>query len=323
MAVLTGILLAASFVPEPDPAHLDALRAAKPVRTFLAERLHPAQLAQSPAFLLLPAVIALSVLASMWQRLRGYARTRGSDGPPPLERYTARWVRDVAISLEEAAARVRRGLRAAGFRAGGSSELRWGSRGAAGFWGSMAFHAGLIVALVGMCLSALGRASGELVIAENLPLELSASTLGSEIPADRIRALEGARITLSDLSATFDGPTLTDVAGLLTVEERGRGTRQELASVNAPVWIGDFQATLHRYGFALDLEARDPDGKLRASGLGMVRAQSPGAEDGVALEGGGTLRLRLPCRQWPTTTRASITPRTMTTEAPPDGGSSA
>ena len=293
MLALTGLLVLASLVPELDGAKAEALRRERPGLAFVAERFNAAELVQTPPFLLLPGFIALSVMASMAERLRNRHRSRKRVGAAQLERFVAHWSAELPFTAEEAGARVERGLRKARF-ATGSGGAGSGSRRAAGFWGSMLFHAGLLVVLGGTCMSALGRFAGELVLTEGIPLKLEPSTLLAARPPERMRALEGTRITLSDVSATYASPDrLIDVAGVLAIDRPAGETSRELASVNEAVWLGDFEATLHRYGFAAEVQAQDPAGKLRAAGTARVRVQPAGAEDDFALEGGGTLRLRL------------------------------
>ena len=274
LALVTGLLLLSSLAPG------------------YAE---PGALVRSPLFLALAGFLAAAVLASLATRLRAHLRARREDGPPPLERHALHWSVVLPLPRGEAAARVRRGLRGAGLvLLAPGPRAQGGSRRAVGFWGSMAFHAGLLVTLAGICASALGRFGAVLTIVEGVPVELTRAAQGDARSSSVACGLDGARLAVSDVSATYaDLQRLTDVAGVLALHATGAPPRKALVGVNLPAEVGDCQLTVERYGFAPEVQAWDPAGRVRADGLAMVRARPPGAEDAQPLEGGGALHLRL------------------------------
>jgi cytochrome c biogenesis protein ResB len=295
MLAMAGLLALSSTVSEADPERLEAARALRPIRVWIVERLRPYELTHSPLFAVFPLFIAASVLASIAQRIRGHLAGRRRSDPAPLERFRARRVVEVPLTPEGAAAALAAAVRRAGFaRARGGGLARHGDRGSLGFWGSMCFHAGILVTLAGVSLGSAARFDGEIVITEGFPVDVAPQRMLSAIPPERMGALAGTRLAVSDVSAEFRRETqLTDVSALLHVARPGEPERSELVSVNLPVAVEGYQLSLHRYGFAPEIVARDPGGRVRAEAVAAVRVLPPGREDEIPLEGGGALRLRL------------------------------
>jgi hypothetical protein len=157
----------------------------------------------------------------------------------------------------------------------------------------MAFHAGLVVVLAGVVLSATGRFTGEAVLVEGFPLEAVPETFLRAEPPAALAALRGVRLGVSDVAATYaEGDRLVDVSAVLHVERRGRPPERQFVSVNVPVDVGPFQLTLHAYGFAPEVVATDPAGRVRAEGTLALRLLPPGTEDSLVLDD-GELRFRL------------------------------
>lgn len=287
MAVLGLVLGLSSFASGVDPDRLEALRQERPLRVWVFERLRPEALTRSPAFLALPGYIALAVAASIAQRGRGWWRARR--GPGSLERFVARREVRLAAGADAARRRLDAAARALGLpRGAGGLE---GRRGDLGFAGSLVFHAGLLVTMVGVAASAAARFGGELVLTEGAPVVVGPEAMLRADPPEGLAGLSGTRLAVSQVSAGFGGTgTLTDVSAVV---EHGAGGERQMVSVNVPLEVRGYQLTLHRYGFAPGLEARRPDGREAAVGVAVLRLLPPGVEDSLALEGGGELKLRL------------------------------
>ncbi len=283
MGLLAFLLALAAAAP--DGEALEALRERRPRVAWALERLRPAEVARSPVFLAITAYVAAAVLASMVSRIRTRRRTASAT---QLERFVERRTVHLPHDLLESERRVGAALRRAGL---GRGALAGGRRD--GFWGSMVFHAGLIVTLVGIALSAFGRFGGEVVLVEGFPVEVSPRTFLRASPPGGLAPLRGARLSVSDVSATYDGGTrLVDVSAVVAAELPGRSPERRFVSVNVPVDLGEFQLTLHAYGFAPEIAAVDPSGRTRVAGVAALRVLPPGTEDALVLDGGGVLRLR-------------------------------
>jgi cytochrome c biogenesis protein ResB len=301
MAVTAALLVLASFAPDPAEPSFEELRRRAPVRARLLERLEPRRLTTSPAFLVLPAYIALAVAASMWQRTS--ARLRSRRGPEALERFAVRRTLALPEAPGDAAGRVREALRAAGFRGSRAegAEIH-GGRGALGFAGSMVFHAGLLATLAGIGLTAAGRFTGEVVLTEGFSVALGPATVRAAVPPDGAARLRGLTIAVSDVSVEFapqarqavpDSRTgMTEVSAVLDARRDDAPPARLFLSVNAPASVEGHQLSIHRYGYAPEIRATDPGGQVRADAVAVLQVIPPGTEDAIPLDGGGELRLR-------------------------------
>jgi cytochrome c biogenesis protein ResB len=284
MALVALVLGLATLVPSGED--LDRLRQRRPRVAWALEGLQPAEVARSPVLLALVAYVALAVLASMVSRFQ--ARRRAP--PRPLERFVARRSVRVDAPPGEAEARARAALRSAGLGHGALA----GRQGAGAFWGSMAFHAGILLALAGVAASGGGRFSGELVLAEGIPLDVVPEVFLRASATEPLLALRGMRLAVTDVAAVYErGVHLVDVSAVLHVERPRDAPERLFASVNLPVDLAGFQLTVHAYGFAPDLVATDRSGRVVADGRAALRVLPPGTEDALLLPDGGVLKLRL------------------------------
>jgi hypothetical protein len=296
MVALAAILALASLVPDDlAPARREELRRARPAALFLAEALRPGSLTRSPGFVALAALVFASTAASTVDRARRELARRRAGRPPGLERFRAARVVTLPAPPSEALAAARRALPRGAWTVldEGEGALR-ASRGGAGFLGSLAFHAGILVTLAGITASALTRASGELMLVEGFPVGLGRGAVVHESPPGAFAPLAGTEVAIRDFSAEYQGAfTATDVSAVFEARRPGAPPREEVVRVNQGTWLDDAQLTLHRYGFAPGLAVRAGDGQVLAEGVAILTVLPPGTEDGLPLADGSELRLRL------------------------------
>jgi cytochrome c biogenesis protein ResB len=157
----------------------------------------------------------------------------------------------------------------------------------------MAFHAGLLLALVGVVLSARLRFEGELVLTEGFRLPLTPGAFVRASSPQALRDLAGAGLTVSDVSASYArGTQLTDLSAVITPDDRGVREARRFVSVNVPMEVRGFQLTVESYGYAPALRVVDAAGTVRAEGNVVLRLLPPGTEDAVLLGNGDVLRVR-------------------------------
>ncbi len=288
LALLAVIVGLAALVPDADA--LEALGRRHPLAAWALGRLRPAEVAHSPVLWLIAGYVAVAIAASMVTRIR--ARRAGARaGPPPLQRFVVRKVVRLAAPPAEAERRVREAVRVAGF---GPGEGLAGGTGAAGFWGSMAFHAGLLFALAGVVLSARLRFEGEFVLAEGFPMGLTPEAFVRASPPDAIRKLPPTRLVVSDVTASYErGTQLTDVSAVVTVEHPRVAPASHFVSVNVPLDVEGLELTVQSYGYAPELRVTDAAGRVRVDGNVVLRILPPGTEDAVLLGDGGVLKVQL------------------------------
>ncbi|MBI5527435.1 MAG: cytochrome c biogenesis protein ResB [Deltaproteobacteria bacterium] len=296
MAAMAITLALAALVPEHDLAdsvELRALRRERPLAAFIAENLRPDHVARSPVFLALPALVFVSTLISIIGRVRGEVRRRRARGDAALERFRHRVTVESPLSPDDAIEAAARALASARFDLSRDGFRLGGSRGAAGFAGSIAFHAGILVTLIGVSISGLTRANGEVLAVEGFPKALSPGEILRTARHDDFRALDGTILGVRDFTAGFSrGVDPVDYAVVVGV--RGDGAEGErVVRVNQPFSVEGFQFTLHRYGYAPDLVVTGADGREAAAGTVVLRVVPPGTEDALPLPGGARLVVAL------------------------------
>lgn len=296
--VLMAGLLALGNLPSQliEPQDLPAFEADHPTLTWLADRLSPERLARSPWFLVLPAYLVGGISLSVVSRARALRRQGVGRGQ---QRFRCERVALVPLPAASASERVREALERGGFEwdepagpDGDPRELR-AARGRVGTAGSLAFHVGLLLLVVGGMLSLLTRTGGELLLAEGFPKPFTPASFLTLSGAERFPDTGGTRVSVRDFVAEYSRQgTPVDYSVLLTLEREG-DRREFLLRVNQAAWWEGLQLTLHRYGFAPELVARDPRGQVVLDAVGVLRLLPPGTEDTLPLADGGRLAVRL------------------------------
>ncbi len=297
MLAMAFFLALSSLVPEPDlePERLDELRRTRPVAVFLVERLHPSEVARSPGFVALAALVFLSTAFSVQERVRAeIARRRRGETVRPERFRAARTVvvpADEGAALEAARDVVGRGW----FRAAAPSDAAAGlylARGQVGFAGSIVFHVGLLVVMAGIAVSARTRANGELLLVEGHPTPVGPGTIVRATRPEAFRALAGATFAIRDFTAEYDRRSSpVDFAAIFDVRDGDGPLRSEVVRVNQGISVRDFQFTLYRYGFAPELSVRAAGGRPLAEGTAILTVIPPGRRDRLALDDGSELDL--------------------------------
>ena len=299
MLAMAFFLALSSLIPEPDlaPERLTELRRTRPVATFLVERLRPDRVVRSPVFLALAGWIFVSTAWSVVDRVRTEVRRRRLRPAPVPERFRTEDVLEVTSPPGETVTVVREELRRRRYHlepAAAGDATVVATRGSGGFAGSIVFHLGILVVMVGVAVSARTRVNGEVMLVEGFPLALGPGAVARATREEALLPLAGTTASIRDFTATYErGFMPVDFAAILEVRRAGEPTRASVVRVNEGVSTGGFQLTLHRYGFAPELAVTAQDGRRLADGVAILRLVPPGTEDGLALEDGSELLLSL------------------------------
>ncbi len=299
MLAMAFFLALSSLIPEPDlaPERLAEARRSRPVAVFLVERLRPERVVRSPVFLGLAGWIFLATAWSVVDRIRIEVRRRRRRPAPVPERFRAHGALEAAGAPDAVVAAVRDELCRRRYRVeppGSDGATVVATRGAGGFAGSIVFHVGILVVMVGVAVSARTRVNGEVMLVEGFPLALGPDTVVRATRPEALTPLLGATASVRDFTPTYEGGFVpVDFAAILELRRAGKPPRAEVVRVNEGVSAEGFQLTLHRYGFAPELEVTGADGRRLAEGVAILRLIPPGTEDGLPLEDGTELVLAL------------------------------
>ena len=293
MGAMAALLALSALVPDLDslsPSRLAELRRTRPLLLWIGRHLRPGEIVGSPPFLLLPLVLSLGIVRSLVERVRAHL-TRGTGPSAAAARFRVERVLRLDAPLTPGT--LERHLVRDGYEvtSTGPDHVEAG-KGRRGFWGSIAFHVGLILILAGIATSSRTRFSGEFLLAEGFRAPFAVSSMFNVSGAGRFRAREPAEIAIRDFTADYSPEgTASDYGLILSVASTGAVRKEQQVRVNQAFWWDGYQITLHRYGFAPGLSVSGPGVSL--DGVVVLQLLPPGREDAVVLGDGGRLLVRL------------------------------
>jgi cytochrome c biogenesis protein ResB len=296
LVVLAFFLILGGTLPNPftlSESEYAELENSRPILFWLSSNLETTRLMGSPFFLILPGSILLSIALCTIRRLkRETPRSLRSSAP------TGARVGDfddaIRISTDrspssamESIKTLLRGLRWRLEEAGGEGESSllearcFARKGEQGFWGSVVFHLSMLILLMGIIVSMLGRFDAEMVLAEGQTLSfvedqlLRVNRKGSFSPR-----LPGTLISLDKFESTFvDDKYPVDYAAHLKLMNGPLSIRQDAVRVNKPLRHDRWEIFLHRYGFAPRFEIRDAHDRLVFDSFVNLVISQPGQVD--------------------------------------------
>jgi cytochrome c biogenesis protein len=131
---------------------------------------------------------------------------------------------------------------------GGQAVVISGQKGMSGFWGSIAFHVGLLFCFLAVPVTALTGFRGELILTEDvaLPLRSGVVSTGGKTSS----TLPDLQVQVRHLRGKyFEGRFKYDFGGTLTLNDRSGG-KDIPFWVNKPATYGGYQFSLQEYGNA-------------------------------------------------------------------------
>lgn len=207
-----------------------------------------ADIATSPFFLVIPAFIFLSVLLCTLDRLRK-RKIKAPHGSAFLIK------RSAVLPLPEAV-KYLEGKGWAPFE--GREDSIFMVKGENGFWGSMVFHAGLLILIISAVITGATLFSASLLLIEGLPTPLGKEgflTIGKQ-PLVPVTYPAGT-VTMERFEAVFkDERFPVDFAAHLKLED-AKGERDVAVRVNDPLILGGLQYTMDKYWFAPAFRVED------------------------------------------------------------------
>jgi cytochrome c biogenesis protein len=213
-----------------------------PTGHWLATRLATPGLVKNPVFMLLSLFLFSSTLACTVQRVRTWLRLRKSE----FEKEKAFSFTREAVSEEEAGT-LREGLANSlsekGWEVQSEGDMLSAQKGfRLGFWGSVVFHAGLLVCLIAVPVTGLTVFRGELVLTEGTTVPLNEEVVGFD-GADA-SALPATPITVYDLRGEYaEGKYKVDFGGRMRL-----GEWDVPFWVNKPVDYRGYQIGIYEFG---------------------------------------------------------------------------
>ncbi len=290
------MLVLGTLLPDPAqlaPDELAEMQASRPWALAVARRLPAGRILTSPRLVVVPVLLGLAIAWNLVERVaaRRRRRPRQAEG-----RFRAQLEWSEATPPGEAAARLRTALRRGGYRVAETLEdgsaVVVGHRGDLGFWGSIVFHVGLIVALLAVVLTMVGEWRGELQLVEGEVATLDAPGV---VAVRRLgpmgRGPPHLVVRLDRVEARYQEDRFpVDYRAELTVLGGSGALRAGTVRVNQPLTAGGRRFFMQRYGMAPVLEVRRAGETLLAAPVVLSvldgredRFDLPGTRDRIAV----------------------------------------
>lgn len=296
LVVTTAIILLSNLLPKPyvlTEKELEALRKDRPFVYALSERYNVARVTQSPPFIAVVVFLFLSVTACTAKRTKRFLERDGTSVPPPASSIRTRFsigVKDAAMAED-----LIKGILGKRWNVLINEEegkrIVYARKGTNGFWGSVAFHAGMCIVLVGALISAMTRYNGRLVLAEGLAGE-PYKILGGLTKEER-NWFPVREMMMGSFRPEYKGPFPVDYKADIMYTDLNGLVRKESVRVNEPLRVQQYQFILTRYGFAPRFILKDSMGNIISDDVIILVVITPEKEDSFrALNGQMEVRVR-------------------------------
>ena len=268
--IVSGALPNLSTLTEKEFAELERSR---PILHWVSSNMQMRELMRSPFFLIIPGAIWLSTALCMIRRLRRSEpsfRTPQRVGATDFPEVSGVSVDRSLASVAEQVASVLRKRRWQTREISENGTIRhFAQKGARGFWGSIVFHSSMLVLLLGIVASILGRFDAEMILTEGQTIPFNEDQMVRINGKGRYAPeLPGTMVSLERFESRFaQGKYPVDYAAHLSLTDGPLSIRKDAVRVNQPLHHGRWQIFLHRYGYAPRFEIRDRSGTLLFDGF--------------------------------------------------------
>jgi hypothetical protein len=256
LTAIVALLILSTFLPNEitrAPEEWDLLARRQPLFFRLASTLSTPYLVKQWWFVATAFFLFLATLTCTATRLNGWRQGRKSEFSKE-KAFTFSADGSYAASPETVGANAARLLKKGRWdcsqvsRAGESLVIAAEKGIALGFWGSLVFHAGLLLCFIAIPLSAFYSFSGNLLLTQGAVVTLREG-VRPDSGADP-GLLPAGTVSVEDLRGVYlQGKFKLDFGGTLLLDRDGRAERLPF-SVNQSVSSGGFQFSLQEYGFA-------------------------------------------------------------------------
>lgn len=247
LIVTTSVILVSNLIPSPvlmSSGEAERFIRERPVMYRISGIFHVMNITRSPFFLAIPAFIVLSITVCTYRRIRNRAAA-GLISPASGARPNGSGL----LKVED----IKGLLESKGWKVGerGEGGFFYAIKGENGIWGSLAFHAGMVIVITGAIVSMLTLFKGKIALTEGFeasPAEQLDKLLDrkekEEFPYRALllrsfdaRYVEGGRLPLD----------YTAVIGTLSMDGKAG---EEVIKVNMPVRRKGYQFLLDNYYFS-------------------------------------------------------------------------
>lgn len=287
LAVTTSVILLSNLLPNisvMDAMELEKLRKERPILYAVSTYVRVERLTRSPYFQVIPVFIFLSITVCTVRRFRTEVGKKGLGVPEELPiRHSITLPPDT--TTREALVST---LRKKGWGILEKGDMIYAKKGENGVWGSIGFHFGMNLALVGILISVTTAIDGRLILTEGFPVFVRDI---SGVKARDLHDLPLREMVLDSFVPVYaegDFP-VEYTCNLLGIGTDGR-QRRYVIKVNQPLMLGDYKFIFGKSSFAPRLVLKK-DGKIVTDAIVNLLISTPGVADYFYVPGEG-LRIK-------------------------------
>lgn len=265
------------------PEEMDVFQKEHPILYLLGSVFDPPNLVTSRAFIILTTLLFASTIICSIERIRNRNFRDPYAGTPEKfrSRKSAHAVELPEIVMEQAVSLLRADRwRQIETENEPSKVAVLGKKGSFGFWGSLVFHLGFLIILLGVIVSSNTRMNASLLIAEGQSIEIDESAFTTVTRRPKVLVLPKFSIQMSRVETVWKkGIFPVDYSALLKIiDDEGR-VKKVRAKVNKAVRYENMVFIMENFGYAPGFRALANDGEHVFEGYINLRGRQPGSRD--------------------------------------------
>lgn len=278
LVATTAVILLSNLLPNlssMDARDVERLRNERPFIYGMSARWGVASITRSIYFQVIPLFLFASITACTIRRFRDEME-KGKSIPqrlpasyPVVPAPEGFRMEDAALLLEKKRWKV--------LSPEGDSKLIYARKGDGGVWGSLVFHIGMDVVLIGILLSATTSSTGKLLLTEGFPVSVPAEIKGMK----DVRDFPLREIMLGSFGSTFRDGFPVDYSGKLVGVGSGGTAKKYEIGVNRYLDIDDYKLIFNKVSFAPRLVLKKKDGETVVDAVANLLISMPGIVDYV------------------------------------------
>lgn len=280
LVLTTTVILLSNLLPNPslmNALEVEKLKKERPLLYLLSVSLEIRSLTASPYFQVIPAFIFLSITICSLRRMRTELE-RSESGP---ERNREQEAGHIIV--------VRRGFTKDDL-AGYISRKRWtihesgdertniyARKGKGGVWGSLGFHAGMDIVLVGILISVITGIDGKIALTEGFPVSTPKDINWTK--KANVGDFPLSELMLEKLDVVFEGGYPVKYNSRMKGVGRDGRLKSYIVGVNKPLNLNDYSVIFNKASFAPRFLLKKKDGELITDAVVNLLISMPGVVD--------------------------------------------
>lgn len=281
LVITTLVILMSNLLPNlsiMDATEVQKLKEERPLIYSLSSSVGVSRLTKSTYFQVIPLFVFLSITVCTLRRFRSEIE-KSERGEIITERSPVSHsiiMKSGSLSKEDVVSLLKK-KRWSFMAQEGERAIIYAKKGEKGIWGSISFHIGMDVALIGILVSATTGIDGKLRLTEKFPVDMPEEIQGvreSDVPNFPL-----SEIMLEEFKPVFEGGFPVRYDGKLKGVGRDGGLRRYDIGVNRLLRLEDYKFIFTKAGFAPRFVLVKKDGSIVTDAVVNLNISMPGVVD--------------------------------------------